>query len=90
VRTGYEFFARVVIAVTAAAAVAPGGTVKGAAGESFYLTGGTVISMVPGEQSYKATVLVKDGRIAAIARHASFSARDPVVDTEYRRARSLP
>jgi hypothetical protein len=80
VRTGYEFFARVVIAVIAAIGVASGGTVRAAPGESFYLTGGTVISMVPDEQPYKATVLVKDGRIAAIARRASLSAQDLVVD----------
>jgi len=51
-----------------------------AAAGSFYLTGGTVISMVPGQRPYKATVLVKDGRIAAIAQHPSLSAQDRVVD----------
>jgi imidazolonepropionase-like amidohydrolase len=48
--------------------------------EPFYLTGGTVISMVPGQQPYEATVLVKDGRIAAIAQHPSLSVQDRVVD----------
>jgi len=48
--------------------------------EPYYLTGGTVISMVPGQQPYHASVLVKNGRIAAIAQHPNLSSHDRVVD----------
>lgn len=48
--------------------------------DTVYLTGATVISMVPGQQPYKATVLVKGGRIAMIARHPNLTAQDRVVN----------
>jgi imidazolonepropionase-like amidohydrolase len=57
---------------TATAAAAPG--------EPYYLTGGTVISMVPGQQPYNATVLVNHGRIMAITQHPSPSSQAHVVD----------
>lgn len=59
-------------------------TTAAAAKPPLYLTGGTVISMVPGQRPFRATVLVKDGRIAAIAPRMRLPKHAHVVDVSGR------
>jgi imidazolonepropionase-like amidohydrolase len=78
---GYRVFARRVVLAALILDVLGGDiTATAAPAEPYYLTGGTVISMVPGQPPRKATVLVKDGRIAAILQHPILSRQDRVVD----------
>lgn len=48
--------------------------------EALYLTGGTVVSMVPSQRPYRATLLIEDGRISAIGARLRAPARARVVD----------